>query len=109
MAKAGALHAICWVAQFLGHGLAEKRAPALVDNLFAGQSQFHILVLFAVHWLELMCQAVVLAPFFVHLEILFSLGYNPGLHKQVQNGIGQEIARVRKLEAIKKRAVGKKQ
>jgi 2-hydroxy fatty acid dioxygenase len=29
---------LSWVAQFMGHGLAEGRAPALLDNLF----QVHI-------------------------------------------------------------------
>jgi uncharacterized membrane protein YGL010W len=27
-----ALHVVCWILQFLGHGLAEKRAPALLDS-----------------------------------------------------------------------------
>jgi uncharacterized membrane protein YGL010W len=31
---AGIAHVASWVAQFLGHGLAEGRAPALFDNLF---------------------------------------------------------------------------
>jgi len=86
MTKAGILNAVSWVAQFLGHGLAEGRAPALLDNLLG---------------------AIVLAPFFVHLEILFSLGYNPPLHKQIQNGVGMEIARIKREEAQKKRAAGK--
>lgn len=34
--QAAILHALSWVAQFLGHGLAEKRAPALLDNLLGG-------------------------------------------------------------------------
>jgi hypothetical protein len=34
---AGVIHLISWVAQFLGHGLAEKRAPALLDNLIGGE------------------------------------------------------------------------
>lgn len=37
MSNAGIIHALSWVAQFLGHGLAEKRAPALVDNLLGGE------------------------------------------------------------------------
>lgn len=41
-----------WLSQFAGHGFAEKRAPALLDNLL---------------------QAFVLAPFFSHLEWLFLL------------------------------------
>jgi uncharacterized membrane protein YGL010W len=36
MAKASLLHGTSWIAQFLGHGLAEKRAPALLDNLLGG-------------------------------------------------------------------------
>ena len=36
MTKAGLLHGVSWIAQFLGHGLAEKRAPALLDNLLGG-------------------------------------------------------------------------
>jgi 2-hydroxy fatty acid dioxygenase len=32
------LHITAWVAQFLGHGVAEKRAPALLDNLIGGLS-----------------------------------------------------------------------
>ncbi|KAJ3550487.1 hypothetical protein NM688_g5066 [Phlebia brevispora] len=83
----GVVHAVSWCLQFLGHGLAEKRAPALLDNLLG---------------------AVVLAPFFAHLEILFSLGYRPQLHRDLQNAIGMEIARVKKLEGDKKRASAKK-
>ncbi|KAK1231722.1 hypothetical protein PQX77_005154 [Marasmius sp. AFHP31] len=83
LTEAATLHAICWIAQFIGHGVAEKRAPALLDNLIG---------------------AVVLAPFFVHLEILFALGYRPDMYKRVHNGIGVEIARIRKEEADKKRA-----
>ncbi|KAF8897237.1 hypothetical protein BD779DRAFT_1667241 [Infundibulicybe gibba] len=82
------IHAICWVAQFLGHGLAEGRAPALLDNLIG---------------------AVVLAPFFVHLEILFMLGYRPDMHKRINNEIGKEITRIRKAEGSKARVNAKKQ
>lgn len=38
----------CWVAQFVGHGVFEKRAPALLDNLF---------------------QAIFMAPLFVVIEV----------------------------------------
>jgi 2-hydroxy fatty acid dioxygenase len=31
---AGALNVSAWIAQFMGHGFAEGRAPALLDNLF---------------------------------------------------------------------------
>ncbi|KAJ6539058.1 hypothetical protein B0H19DRAFT_340721 [Mycena capillaripes] len=82
------LHLLSWVAQFLGHGLAEKRAPALFDNIIG---------------------AVVLAPFFVHLEVLFFLGYRPELHKRVTNDIGKEITRIRKAEGDQRRAAAAKE
>jgi len=43
------LHIISWIAQFIGHGVFEKRAPALLDNLFL----------------------TLVAPNFVILEIMF--------------------------------------
>jgi uncharacterized membrane protein YGL010W len=76
------LHAFSWIAQFIGHGFAEGRAPALLDNLLG---------------------AVVLAPFFVHLEILFKLGYRPDMHKRINNAIGKEITRIRKAEGDNRR------
>jgi uncharacterized membrane protein YGL010W len=51
--------------------------------------------------------AVVLAPFFVHLEILFELGYRPAMHKRINNEIGKEIAKIKKAQGDKKRAAGK--
>ncbi|KAG1874729.1 hypothetical protein DFJ58DRAFT_650948 [Suillus subalutaceus] len=78
---------ISWIAQFLGHGLAEGRAPALLDNIVG---------------------ALVLAPFFVHLELMFMIGYRPALHKQLQNDIGVEIAKMRKAEGDKRRLAEKK-
>ncbi|KAL4241528.1 2-hydroxy-palmitic acid dioxygenase Mpo1-like protein [Abortiporus biennis] len=77
------VHVVCWLAQFIGHGVYEKRAPALLDNLIG---------------------ALVLAPLFVHMELLFMLGYKPTLFKQLQNDIGVEITKVRKAEGDKKRA-----
>jgi uncharacterized membrane protein YGL010W len=81
--KAAILNGASWVAQFLSHGIAEGRAPALLDNIVG---------------------ALVLAPFFVHLEILFALGYKPEMHKRLQNEIGKEIVKVRKGEGDKRRA-----
>ncbi|XP_031499156.1 2-hydroxy-palmitic acid dioxygenase MPO1 [Nymphaea colorata] len=47
----------CWTCQFIGHGVFERRAPALLDNL---------------------AQAFLMAPFFVLLEVLHKLfGYEP--------------------------------
>jgi hypothetical protein len=48
--------------------------------------------------------ALVLAPFFVHMEILFKLGYRPAMFRQLQNDVGVEIAKFRKIEGDKKRA-----
>jgi uncharacterized membrane protein YGL010W len=53
--------------------------------------------------------ALVLAPFFVHLENLFWLGWNPQLHKDVQNDIGVEVTRIRRAAGDKKRAAQAKQ
>ncbi|KAI9507712.1 hypothetical protein F5148DRAFT_1276098 [Russula earlei] len=77
------VHVACWIAQFIGHGFAEGRSPALLDNLVG---------------------ALFLAPFFVHLEILFWLGYRPTLYRQLQSDVGVEIAKFRKIEGDKKRA-----
>jgi uncharacterized membrane protein YGL010W len=66
-----------WVAQFVGHGIYEGRAPALLDNLV---------------------QALVLAPFFVFMEILFKCGYRPELQKRVNDAVEKEI---RKFKAEK--------
>jgi len=72
-----------WIAQFIGHGFAEGRAPALLNNPTG---------------------ALVLAPFFVHLELLFPFGFKPELHKQINNLAAIELTRIRKLEGEKKRA-----
>eukprot|EP00252_Welwitschia_mirabilis_P022987 TRINITY_DN638_c0_g1_i1.p1 TRINITY_DN638_c0_g1~~TRINITY_DN638_c0_g1_i1.p1 ORF type:complete len:201 (+),score=16.54 TRINITY_DN638_c0_g1_i1:358-960(+) len=64
---------ICWTSQFIGHGVFEKRAPALLDNLI---------------------QAFLMAPFFVLLEILQKfLGYEPyaGFRKAVTARVSANI------------------
>ncbi|XP_050237718.1 2-hydroxy-palmitic acid dioxygenase mpo1-like [Mercurialis annua] len=64
---------VCWTGQFIGHGVFEKRAPALLDNL---------------------AQAFIMAPFFVLLEALQTFcGYEPypGFHANVQAKIEAEI------------------
>ncbi|EJD54085.1 DUF962-domain-containing protein [Auricularia subglabra TFB-10046 SS5] len=81
------VHIVSWIAQFVGHGAFERRAPALLDNLLG---------------------ALVLAPFFVHLELLFTLGYKPELHRRMTNGVGREITKFRTDAAQKKRAEVKK-
>lgn len=67
-------HVGSWLAQFVGHGAFEGRAPALLDNLV---------------------QAAFLAPFFVWMEILFMLGYRPELKSRVDAKVEKEIERYR--------------
>ncbi|QCD90409.1 uncharacterized endoplasmic reticulum membrane protein C16E8.02-like isoform X2 [Vigna unguiculata] len=64
---------VCWTQLFIGHGIFEKRAPALLDNLV---------------------QAFVMGPFFVLLEVLHNLfGYEPypGFHSKVQAKVEANI------------------
>jgi uncharacterized membrane protein YGL010W len=68
-----AVQIISWIAQFVGHGVYEGRAPALLDNLV---------------------QALVLAPFFVFMEALFHFGYRPELQKRVSEAVEKEIKKV---------------
>lgn len=72
-----AVEIISWIAQFVGHGVFEKRQPALFDNLL---------------------QAFVLAPFFVFMEALFAMGYRPELQKRVSIEVEKEI---KKFKAAK--------
>ncbi len=58
-----------WIAQFVGHGVFEKRAPALLNNL---------------------PQSLHAAVFFVWLEILFKLGYKPELLKKLEVAVENE-------------------
>uniref|UniRef100_A0A7N1A6G4 YGL010w-like protein n=1 Tax=Kalanchoe fedtschenkoi TaxID=63787 RepID=A0A7N1A6G4_KALFE len=63
----------CWTGQFIGHGVFEKRAPALLDNLV---------------------QAFLMAPFFVLLEALQSFFHYepyPGFHARVDAAIQADI------------------
>ncbi|PSN63366.1 DUF962-domain-containing protein [Corynespora cassiicola Philippines] len=67
---AAGINVVSWIAQFVGHGKFEGRAPALLDNLV---------------------QALFLAPFFVWFEVLFFLGYRPDLKGRVDKAVEQEI------------------
>lgn len=60
-----------WIAQFVGHGIFEGRAPALLDNLV---------------------QAIFLAPFFVWMEFLFMLGYRPELKSRLDVAVEKQVA-----------------
>lgn len=68
------IHIFSWIAQFVGHGVFEGRAPALLDNLV---------------------QALFLAPFFVWMEILFAFGYRPELKARVDEQVAKEIEKVK--------------
>ncbi|KAI4172013.1 MAG: hypothetical protein LQ346_008673 [Caloplaca aetnensis] len=68
------LHVTSWIAQFIGHGVFEGRAPALMDNL---------------------TQAFFLAPFFVWMEVLFRLGYRPELRKRLDEAVEKEVRKYR--------------
>ncbi|KAJ9649983.1 hypothetical protein H2198_010693 [Neophaeococcomyces mojaviensis] len=78
-------HVFSWIAQFIGHGKFEGRAPALLDNLF---------------------QAFFLAPLFVWLETLFALGYRPELQARVDKLVQQDVAKFREEREKKKLANG---
>lgn len=65
---AGTIHVLCWLAQFYGHGVHEGRAPALLDNLLG---------------------ALVLAPLFVHYEVLFMLGFFKQAKRDLYNDVGK--------------------
>jgi uncharacterized membrane protein YGL010W len=58
------IQAVSWVVQFFGHFFFERRAPALIDNIF---------------------QSFLLAPLFIFMELLFVLGYRPALLKRVRD------------------------
>ncbi|EFH65236.1 hypothetical protein ARALYDRAFT_316383 [Arabidopsis lyrata subsp. lyrata] len=81
------LKLLCWSGQFLGHGLFEKRAPALFNNLL---------------------QAFLMGPFFVLLEVLQSVfGYEPysGFKARVNSKIESEIKEWRESKEKKKKKV----
>ncbi|BEI82621.1 hypothetical protein CcaverHIS002_0304890 [Cutaneotrichosporon cavernicola] len=74
-----------WFWQFLGHFVYEGRAPALFDNL---------------------TQALVTAPFFVHIEALFFLfNWRPSLHKRIRNLASQRIVAMNKEKREKSKKV----
>ena len=73
------VHGFSWVAQFIGHGVFEGRAPALLDNLV---------------------QALFLAPFFVWLEVLFYFGYRPELKRRLDKRVEEEVARFQTSKQI---------
>ncbi|KAI1807679.1 DUF962 domain-containing protein [Daldinia bambusicola] len=73
-----AVHVVCWLLQFVGHGAFEGRAPALLDNLV---------------------QAIFLAPLFVWLEFLFKFGYRRELQSRVSKAVQAEITKFKERKA----------
>ena len=55
------IHVFCWAAQIFGHQHYEKRSPAFLDNLSG---------------------ALLFAPLFVLLEVMFYFGYKPAFKKK---------------------------
>lgn len=81
MYQALAICTFSWIAQFFGHGVFEKRAPALLDNLV---------------------QALVLAPFFVMFEVASMLGYRKEVLEKVDKQIEGELREFRERKNKKK-------
>jgi len=73
---------IGWIVQFIGHGVFEKRAPALLDNLV---------------------QALVLAPFFILFELFFLLGLRLDLKKRVDSRVLINIEKFRAQRSAKEK------
>lgn len=72
------VHIFSWIAQFIGHGKYEGRAPALLDNIV---------------------QAVFLAPLFVWIELLFMFGYRPELKNRLDKAVEIEINKWKQSKA----------
>ncbi|KAL7749972.1 hypothetical protein RI367_004487 [Sorochytrium milnesiophthora] len=82
------LHVLSWAMQIGAHQVFEKRSPALLDSLH---------------------QALLLAPLFVWLEVLFMFGYRKDLHKRIRNTAGVAIAKFRKEQRQAQEAARKAQ
>jgi 2-hydroxy fatty acid dioxygenase len=52
---AAAGHVSSWIAQFMGHGLAEGRAPALFDNLFQVPHFYYTSLILVIVFSSLIC------------------------------------------------------
>ena len=78
-----AVFVLSWLLQFYGHGVHEGRAPALLDNLLG---------------------AVVLAPLFVFIEVLFCFGYRPELQRWLKKETARLILAFRSQHAAKPKA-----
>lgn len=68
--RSWSIHAVSWLLQFIGHGVFEKRAPALLDNLV---------------------QALVLAPFFAVFELFYFMGFRRDVIENIDKKVLPEI------------------
>jgi len=71
-------HVFLWIIQFIGHGVFEKRAPALINS-----------------W----DQAFITAPLFVLLEIMFLFGYKKEFYKECMVHVEKNVAEFKKIKA----------
>lgn len=71
---------LSWIAQFIGHGVFEGRAPALFTNLH---------------------MSLVTAPFFEVIELLFFLGYRPELKSRVRAMVEKQNEKFAQEKAVK--------
>ena len=74
------LHVAAWILQFIGHFVFEGRAPALLDS-----------------W----DQALITAPMFVLLEIIFFLGYRKEFYAKCMAQVEKNIAEFKKQQKNK--------
>lgn len=68
------IHVLGWIAQFYGHGVHEKRAPALIDNLV---------------------QALFMAPLFVLMETLMFMGFLGDFKALIEPVIAKHVSTFR--------------
>ncbi|ODQ63171.1 DUF962-domain-containing protein [Nadsonia fulvescens var. elongata DSM 6958] len=71
---AATLWVVSWLFQFIGHGVYEGRAPALLDNL---------------------AQALLLAPLFVVFEVADFLGFRKGVFERVDEIVKPKLEEFR--------------
>lgn len=76
------VQAVSWIAQFIGHGAFEHRAPALLDNLN---------------------QALLLAPLFVLFEYANLFGFRKDVMAKVDELVRPEVEQFRAERAAVKR------
>ncbi|KAF0746414.1 hypothetical protein DYB26_009687 [Aphanomyces astaci] len=77
------IHVTAWIIQFIGHGVFEKRAPALLDA-----------------W----DQAIITAPLFVLLEVLWVFGYRREMQARIEAQVAVNVATFKRERAQRLKA-----